>query len=582
MGQIFSGSGGREEDDQVNQRPTKKAKLEDPLPSPTSSKAAQLISLLVELNEGNPLDLASISAINSAFSPPPETSIAGTTTEETLNSTLNKLFTEHVGQSPQIVIDIAIQFASDYYDRETDLFNDTQMRGGRGPWDGEDIQDKYFSAPGNRLVDGPRPVSRVWLALFLGKERVENLLVGSFPLRELHDKDNDVPAEEHVIWKALKDEVTKLPQCDLLLNILSYVRNESWHDDTQDSFFDRTSILRFAVLYGLDGVMRDFVKGRYVDLGEEVRPEEQDRGVDLTIDTLLELSDKPIKEGFFYQKWFMSPMHLGAILGYSNIVVTACNELGGNVDAPLGMITEHAGFKEWEHCAASQVMQWVILNNMKPILKTLVEDCGFQFRWVFHANCKHIICKRIFDLSEYEMDPRWKGALEEGDIVFECSRVRRGMRSAAAYKEQMKMLDYLIDLGLPFALLFPTEVNIDALEALVKAKKLETRKQNRDYMRSLSSDERAAIELASMMASSYNSLKNSEAEMLELRDYYRMLKKKWEWKKSQVARLDKFEALDPTWRAERKRQEDGDSKEDDSGDELSYGSGSSYEFPGDY
>ena len=33
----------------------------------------------------------------------------------------------------------------------------------------------------------------------------------------------------------------------------------------------------------------------------------------------------------------------------------------------------------------------------------------------------------------------------------------------AAYKEQMKMLDYLIDLGLPFALLFPTEVNNDAL-----------------------------------------------------------------------------------------------------------------------
>lgn len=135
-------------------------------------------------------------------------------------------------------------------------------------------------------------------------------------------------------------------------------------------------------------------------------------------------------------------------------------------------------------------------------------------------------------------------------------------------------------------MLFPTEVKIDELDQLHKAKKLETRKQNRDYMRSLSRKERDAIDLASEMSSSYNSLKNSEAGMLTLSDYYRMLKKKWEGKESQVARLDEFEALDPTWRAERRRQEDGGSgsgsEDEESDDELSYGSGSSYEFPGDY
>ena len=92
MGQIFSsrdGSGGSgREEEEVNPRPAKRVKTEDnmsqPLPPPTSEKASELISLLVQLNGGKPLDLASISAINSAFSPP-ETSIAGTTTEETLN-----------------------------------------------------------------------------------------------------------------------------------------------------------------------------------------------------------------------------------------------------------------------------------------------------------------------------------------------------------------------------------------------------------------------------------------------------------------------------------------------------------------
>mmetsp|Transcript_3748 Transcript_3748/g.5413 ORF Transcript_3748/g.5413 Transcript_3748/m.5413 type:complete len:570 (-) Transcript_3748:154-1863(-) len=569
MGQIFSSV---REEEEVNPPPAKKIKTEDfntqmMPPPPSSAKASKLISLLVELNGGKPLDLAVISAINSACSSPNSSSIAGTTTEETLNSTLNKLFTDHVGQSPQIVINHAIQFASDYYDRETNLFNETEMRGGNPPIRGRDVQDEWFDSPTGSFAKGPRPDYKVWLELFLGEERVEELLDGSFPLRELHDKDADVPAEEHVVWEALKDEVTKLPLCDLLLNVLSYVRSKS------DECEDRVDILRFAVLYGLDGVTRDLIQGGYGDLYD-----------DLTIDTLLELSDEPIRHHGFEQKFYLSPLHLGAILGYPNIVLTAINELEAKIDAPLGLqgASTLGDLATYDHLSPSYVMEWVILKNMKAMLKTLIEDCGFQFRWVFHGNFKATICKRIFELAEYEDNPRWSGGLLEEDYAFESSRVRRRMRSAAAYKEQMKMLDCLIDLGLPFALLFPTEVKIDELDQLHKAKKLETSKQNRDYMRSLSRKEREAIDLAAEMSSSYNSLKNSEAEMLTLSDYYRMLKKKWEGKESQVARLDEFEALDPTWRAERRRQEDGGREDEESDDEHSYGSGSSYEFPCDY
>lgn len=436
------------------------------------------------------------------------------------------------------------------------------MRGGNPPIRARDVQSEWFDSPtGSSFAKGPRPDYKVWLELFLGGERAEELLEGSCTLRELHDKDVDVKVEECIVWEALKDEVTKLPMCDLLLNVLSYVRHKS---DCED----HDNILRFAVLYGLDGVMRDLIHGGYGDLHPE----------DLTIDTLLEMSDEPIEHYVFEQKFYLSALHLGAILGYPNIVMSAMNELEADIDAPLGLRSA-SPFATHDHLSPAFVMEWVILKNMKEMLKVLIKDCGFQFRWMFHDHFKQTICKRIFELAEYEDNPRWSGGLLEEDYAFESSRMRRRMRSAAAYKEQMKMLDCLIDLGLPFELLFPTEVKVDELDELHKAKKLETRKQNRDYMRSLSRKDREAIDLAVEMSSSYNSLKNSEAEMLTLSDYYRMLKKKWEGKESQVARLDEFEALDPTWRAERRRQEGGGSEDEESDDELSYGSGSSYEFP---
>jgi hypothetical protein len=48
------------------------------------------------------------------------------------------------------------------------------------------------------------------------------------------------------------------------------------------------------------------------------------------------------------------------------------------------------------------------------------------------------------------------------------------MRAASAYKEQMEMLDFLVDLGFPFELLFPIEPRIDD--------NLRTNQQRRDYI----------------------------------------------------------------------------------------------------
>ena len=110
-----------------------------------------------------------------------------------------------------------------------------------------------------------------------------------------------MPAEEDLILKTLKNDVTKLPMNELLFNILSYVRSKSKECDPDE-------LLRFAVMYGLDGVMKDVVNGayglwRYVD--------------GLNIDMPLPFSTVGSPYGMEVD---IPAMFFGAMLGYSNIV----------------------------------------------------------------------------------------------------------------------------------------------------------------------------------------------------------------------------------------------------------------------
>ncbi len=147
----------------------------------------------------------------------------------------------------------------------------------------------------------------------------------------------------------------------------------------------------------------------------------------------------------------------------------------------------------------------------------------------------------------------------------------------------MEMLDLLISLGFPYELFFPTEPPIEREKKLLEEKKLETRQQRREYEKSLSKEERKAMEDACRACSAYNSIQMTEPEMLTLEDFVSKLKSRWEKGQEsvqvQVARLNEFEALDSRWR-KAQRQQNGDEEVNESDDE-SYGSGSSYEYPGD-
>ena len=521
--------------------------IDAPVPS---CVASDLISLLAELNGGEPLELTVLAAVNSSFVPSTSALAPTSPPKEVIDCVLNNLFQAHVGTSSEIIINNAIQFYDAFVDVESNLFNELEMRGGSS-YACYNRANAYFNHPTNRMIKGPKPNGRVWLELFMGGEHVQALLEGTFPLRELHDKAHDVPAEEDLILKTLKNDVTKLPMNELLFNILSYVRSKSKECNPDE-------LLRFAVMYGLDGVMKDVVNGayglwRYVD--------------GLNIDMPLPFSTVGSPHGMEVD---IPAMFFGAMLGYSNIVLTAINDLNAEIDAPCLFNNEMI-----EHYSPSFVLEWVILKNMKDVLKTLVNDGGFQFRWLSQDFLGDDFVDRIFGVAAYESDPRWKGSVEEEDYAYEGSRVRCKMRASSAYEEQMKMLDYLIELGFPFALLFPTEPKVEGLERLQKKAKKMSRPQKEESMRSLSKDEKRANKKIAKMCCGYNGLQRSEAKMFTVCDYYRLLKKKWEGKESQVARLPEYEALDMTWREERRQRQGGGGSEDDYSDDDadSYASG---------
>ena len=107
--------------------------------------------------------------------------------------------------------------------------------------------------------------------------------------------------------------------------------------------------------------------------------------------------------------------------------------------SPNGRRSEEDGVEVYhnKHSVPSEVFYWVFNNNMPEIIKTLVNDCGFQFRWIDHERYLPMMIHRLFETEEYESHPRWVGDIDEEDLMYENSRVRRRMRAASAYSEQM-------------------------------------------------------------------------------------------------------------------------------------------------
>lgn len=554
---------------------SKKAKLNDVEPSSKSD----LQSLLTQLNGGKTLDLSVIAAIQEARNNASKYNNSFDTNnpyDDNLNSVINKLFTDHVGISPKVVVDNAIRHAKDQADLEGSIFNEGQRSGMRMG----DERHKVYNHPQNRVIGGPKPDCSVWIHLFLGSEKAEEVLEGSVPLDESYDIENDTHSDkilESEICRALSGKARYMSTIDLLENILRYVREEANKTSLKD-------LLRFSVLYGLDGVMKDILEGRY---GKKKKKKKSG----ININTLLPLDDEPLPDGssrpdrwdlwgkrkLFYPAWAM-----GAILGYTNVVVASLTKLDGKMDVPTGVqFKQDEEMKTYDnHKLPSDVFTWVcIQKNMPDMIKCLVNDCGFQFRWIDHRDHIPMIIQRLFDESEYESHPKWMGDYDEEDLFYAGgSRGRCRLRASAAYKVQMAMLDVLISCGLPYSVLFSTDPGIEREEELRKEKKLETRAECKAYMRNMDTDQRKAREVMYQACSAYNSIQESEPETLTMGDFYQKLKSRWEGQESvQTDRLPDFEELDSRWREERMPKEERHDEDSesyyDSDDGSSYGSG---------
>mmetsp|Transcript_41200 Transcript_41200/g.67638 ORF Transcript_41200/g.67638 Transcript_41200/m.67638 type:complete len:558 (-) Transcript_41200:199-1872(-) len=555
--------------EQTAYRPVKKAKQ-------TRSPSAELPSLLAALNSGKALDLPTMAAI--AIKPADGSSCDNASTNphtENRHSTLNKLFADHAGKSPETVIGNAIRHAKEEVQREAHVFNKKE----NGTYFGNERQ-KWLNHPKDDEIFGPHPDGKVWLELFLGGERAEELLKGTAPMnskerkdgstKDTSNTDTDRNDTEGVILKCLEGEASQLSTTTLLGNILSYTRNEA------SKVPSLNDLLRFSILYGLDGVMKDIIQGHYGDIG------------DLTINTPLPLDDKPLEDPtdriyLGRRRMFMPPYAMGTIIGHSNIVVTALAELGAKLDTPYGVqfkSGEEMRVFDENHDLPTQVFYWIFQKNMPDMMECLVKECGFQFRWIDHDDHIPSMFKRIFDADEYASLPKWAGDIEEEDLMWESRHDKCRMRAESAYKVQMKMLDLLIHLGFPFELFFPTEPPVELEARLRKEKKLKTRQECNDFRKSLSKEQAKAREVAYLACSAYNSIQESEPETLALGDYYRKLKSRWEdgQESVQVASLDEFEVLDSRWRKRQKRQNAGDGN----GSDYESGDGSSYADDSDY
>ena len=179
--------------------PAKKAKgSSTPSSSSSASRRAQLPSLLAELNGGKAVDLTVLAAIEAASAVGTSSAKSENPHGETLQSTLNELFTKHVGTSPEIVVGNAIRWARMEVNVEGDIFNKKQT----GSYFGDE-HDKWLNHPTNTFMHGPRPSGRVWLEMLLGEKRASELLEGTILM---NDETGSIEDEvtEVVISRSLK------------------------------------------------------------------------------------------------------------------------------------------------------------------------------------------------------------------------------------------------------------------------------------------------------------------------------------------------------------------------------------------
>lgn len=541
----------------TQESPKKRAK---PTTTTTTSddNASKLPALLRRLNGGNPLPLSTLAVLQVP---------TGTTNEEEGDDSIHHVHLEsahaaqkellqaHVGDC-HAIFQAAVTIARNTLDRAVKEFNGMEIAG--------DEQADFFY-PWDPLTKGPKPDAAVWAEMFLGRERFATLVDRALPLNHWPRRSNldrSIALEEH-IYLALRDNVPKLSALQLLENVLDYLL----HRVKEDKTATRKDFLRFTVVYGLDGAMKDVLNGAY-------SCNKNDDDDEITINTLLPLSDgvprPPDEENM--SRFHRGPMYmflpayaLGAMIGHVNVVSTAIGELHATIDAPLEAFQGNSTPVCHYHYTPGEVLFGAIMTNRQHVLKCLVKEHGFQFRWINHDREMEMIRWRLLADHELDCSTFWTGDLDADDIYYEASsRQRRRLRARVSYQEQMKMLDLLIELGLPFLVLFPAD-----LYRYIERLQQGSMEELRTFEGTLSKDEKKMKRIVWEACSSYNNVRQRHELWLSMGEFYsQQLNARWAAQHdAQTIKLGEYEALDSRWRAQ---MEEGNGESSNSDGESEY------------
>lgn len=511
----------------INDKKRKSAAMEK---EQATTLASELQELLAPLMGGEPLDLSLLASINLAdteqLNEREETALAHAAADHLA------LFQRHIGPHREVVGNGAIHVKN--------LWRDTTFCFHTGC---DPVNRERYAFPRHNAVDGPRPDSCVWVGLFLGRDAKERMRQG---LKEACES-GDMEAY-HSLRNALVDESTKLPVLELMRNILRYLREEAGR------LPDATNLLRFCALYGLSGAIDNALSGKYGPVDG------------LTIDSLLPFKehdapkekDLPFRFSFTsifsYEDMFMPAWAFGAALGYRNVVCHSIQTLGAKTDTNLFWKMKATGEMQEMDSLPGLMLEWAIQTNQPEMVRCLVAECGFQFRWISNK------LEEYFDLL-FHVDRMgdefgvWRSRNYNPDEHMFDRQSQRAYRARCCYEEKQHMLQTMIEVGLPRDLFIP-QINVEVEkriiqfmddEGLVHGAKRSALKQFVDSLSDLESKARGHLFHA---AAAYNSFQDEDEgdETLTLIDYYEKILGMWKNQPTvQEDRLSEFEKLDPRW-----------------------------------
>ena len=412
-----------------------------------------------------------------------------------------------------------------------------------------------YRHPSQLYISGPKPDPCVWLGMFLGKSAEDEARA-----REKETRKGREVAYAGV-YKDLKQTVPELPVLQLASNMLRYI------DDVARRLQNSAHLLRFCAVYGLSGTMGNVLNGLY-----RYSPVEG-----LSIDTCLsaddpevepavheeEITERTIDEeetteitspGRLSRYLYLPACGIGAVLGHTHVVEHAIQSLGADINANLLFKManrEHDVEQDAEDPASPMLMTWAILSNQPEMVKCLVLNAGVQFRWI--ADEMRHIFQVLFHIDRTSDEfGVWRGPGYDITKYTRGKEEQRLHRAQFCYKEKVKMLKTLIEVGLPQALLVPQiDTSLDAKitkEANDKGMTEPDAHMMRTYYKSLSRTERKARDQIYDACSFYNSVCKEE-DTVTVEDFVNKYINGL-WKEQpivQEVRLQEPEELDFRW-----------------------------------